>query len=58
MIVYIYKLGLLKTGYVQEVSGSDLSGYVLVGDYNLVTIEKDFTQTKKTIKAYIKRATD
>lgn len=55
MIVYIYELGLMKIGYVKDVSDNELKDHIQVGDYTLLTIESDLTQTAKVIKACVKK---
>lgn len=56
MKVYIYELGLLKTGNVVDLSNDELKNYVHVGDYTLLTIETDLTQSSKVLQAYVKKA--
>lgn len=58
MIVYIYELGLMKSGYVKDVSDNELKDYIQVGNYTLLTIESNLTQTAKVIKAYVKKYVD
>lgn len=54
MIVYIYELGLMKSGYVKDISEEDLKDYISVGNYDLRTIEHDLSETSRIIKAYVK----
>lgn len=57
MKVYIYELGLLKTGNVMDLSNDELKNYVNVGNFTLLTIETDLTQSSKVLQAYVRKAT-
>lgn len=56
MKVYIYELGLMKTGYVIELTEDVLQDYALVGKYDLLTINNDLTQSVTVLPAYVKKA--
>ena len=55
MIVYIYELGLMETGKLNDMDDKELQGYARVKDYKMVTIDKDMKQNETLIPAYVKK---
>ena len=55
MVVYIYELGLMKTGKLNDMDDKELQDYARVKDYKMVTIDKNMKQNETFIPAYVKK---
>ncbi len=55
MVVYIYELGLMKTGKIKDMGENELQDYARVQDYKMVFITKEMKQKETIIPAYVKK---